>query len=234
MARKSKQTARKTLTKPQKNTIFKLETHFQKTSKNGQTQMTDNMNNGTSGAQLSEYQLSFLNAAQFVINGTQDTWVKTFCESLIEQVHKGRNLSEKQLAIFNKNYDIVANGGPAPIDQSYALDKANKCLGMLGEKDDWNKSFLDSIVQQIQGNRKLSDKQLATLEKIFESKTSQKIKSEVDAVMKPFKVSGKPKVQHDVASVAGLPIFGVCKKCNKEAELNFDGTSCFDCDPLPF
>ena len=196
--------------------------------------MTNNANNGTPGVQLSEYQLSFLNAAQFVINGTQDNWVKTFCESLIEQVLKGRNLSEKQLAIFNKNYDIVANGGPAPIDQSLALNKANMCLGMLGEKDDWNKNFLESIVQQIQGNRKLSDKQLTTLDKIFDAKSSEQIKVKVDTVMKPFKVSGKKKVQEDMPVMSELPAVGVCKKCNKEAELNFDGIHCYECEPLPF
>lgn len=234
MVRKSNQTTRKSLTNPQKYSIFKLETHLQKLPKNGQTQMTNNTNNGTPGVQLSEYQLSFLNAAQFVINGTQDEWVKTFCESLIEQVLKGRNLSEKQLAIFNKNYNTVVNGGPAPLDQSYALNRANECLGMLGEKDDWNRGFLESIVQQIQNNRPLSEKQLATIEKIFESKTSEKIKAKMDHVMKPFKVSGKPKVQHDVQAVSELPAVGVCTKCNKEAELNFDGTHCFECDPLPF
>ncbi len=195
--------------------------------------MADNTD-GTSSVQLSEYQTSFLNAAQYVINNTQDTWVKTFCESLIEQVLKGRNLSEKQLAIFNKNYNTIVNGAPEPLDQSHILDKVNNCLGMLGEKDDWNKNFLESLVKQIQANRQLSEKQLATLEKIFNSKTSEKIKTKVDNVMKPFKVSGKPKIQHDVQAVFELPAVGVCTKCNKEAELNFDGTQCFECDPLPF
>ena len=195
-----------------------------------------NDNDNNNGAQLSQHQINFLNAAKLVIENIQDAWVQGFCQSLVEQVSSGKNLSNKQLEIFNKNYDIVVNGGPAPLDQNHLLEKANTCLGMLGEKDAWNKTFLESIVKQIQGNRPLSDKQITKLDQILNEKLSKKIKAETDAVMKPFRVSGKPKakVQHDVQEMTRIQAVGVCKKCNREAELDFAGNHCLECDPMPF
>ncbi len=194
-------------------------------------------NNNTLDQAL-QFQASFVSAANLVISRTQDTWVLDFCKSLIEQVESGRNLSAKQLAIFNKNYDSIVNGTPTQpsVDQTQYLEKAKKCLTMLNEKDEWNKNFLESIISQIEKSRTLSAKQITMLEKIETEKSKPKPK--IDDTMKPFRVSGKPKAK---ATTPDSPIptthiqaMGVCKKCNKEKELDFQGNLCQECDPMPF
>ena len=100
----------------------------------------------------------FKNNANALLMITSDDWTKNFVQSLLDQVKIGKNLSDKQINLFNKKLDSMLNPPePVEVDQEF-LKQIN--LLKTKTKSEWLLGFCDSIITQLKGGRALSEKQM--------------------------------------------------------------------------
>lgn len=100
----------------------------------------------------------FKNNANALLMITSDDWTKNFVQSLLDQVNKGKNLSDKQINLFNKKLDSMLNP-PASVEVDQEFLKQINLL-KTKTKSEWLLGFCDSIITQLKDGRALSEKQM--------------------------------------------------------------------------
>lgn len=209
------------------------------------------------GMKLGDTERDFLEKAKKLLSATKDPWLTSFTKSLIDQVTRGRTLSEKQLAVFYKNLKnppkTPDSSAPAPTptpDKAELLALAQKKLKGLYASEGWNKTFLESIIKQIKSGKALSDKQQSVFEKIPTREPTPSEYVQADPLAPTSPKTQTQLTQSPELRAACIPIFvpskpittngvlvqkeGSCRLCKALKLLHFLEDICQDCDPLPF
>ena len=116
---------------------------------------------------------SFLNNAKSLMMMAPDEWTRNFAKSLLDQVSAGRNLSEKQIAIFNTKLECMMH---PPLKIEVKIDP--EFMAKIQSLKEWSTSawldgFLESIEKQLKMGRPLTGKQNYCFQKAYDRFSGQ-------------------------------------------------------------
>lgn len=132
---------------------------------------------------ISEENQIILNNIEGVLNVSKDQWVIDFCNSISLQIKSGRDLTDRQKEVFNKNFKktfpSLFKKEPIQLSED-SMDFLNKADTILAKtKDKWFIDFINNLKHQVlELGNELTLKQLAVFNEKYDKKMAKYAKKQ--------------------------------------------------------